>query len=306
MGRPALHLLRSRGLRAVSRGRACRPKRGRAREGDARDPEARDIREVLARRAYPAPPTLAGAQRGTLSRRHRVRILVVVQRYGAEVVGGSESHARVVAHRLAMVNEVEVATTNALDYWSWAPYFAAGESMDGPVRVRRFAVTGLRSTTFKESERHILFEPHTLADEQGWLAMQGPHTPELLEVLGIGLDAPPWHDPEPFRDHYAPRGPLVVYLGQVSEGKAVDELLADWIAYRESGGAGSLVLAGTARMPIPERDDIVALGRVSDEEKYALLEAADALVLPSHLESLGIVLLEAWQVGTPCLVSAKN
>jgi glycosyltransferase involved in cell wall biosynthesis len=318
-----------------------------------------------------------------------VRILVVVQRYGAEVVGGSESHARVVAHRLAMVNEVEVATTNALDYWSWAPHFPVGESMDGPVRVRRFAVTGVRSATFKENERRVLFEPHTLADEQAWLAMQGPHTPELLEflsrdgksydailfytyiyeptaaglplvperaalistahdeeplrlvpyrvlfqlprafgfltpeerdlvharfhnehipseVLGIGLDTPPWHDPKPFREHYGPRGPLVLYLGQVSEGKAVDELIAEWIAYRGAGGSGSLVLAGTARMPIPERDDIVALGRVSDEDKYALLEAADALVLPSHLESLGIVLLEAWQVGTPCLVSAKN
>jgi glycosyltransferase involved in cell wall biosynthesis len=318
-----------------------------------------------------------------------VRILVVVQRYGAEVVGGSESHARVVAQRLAMVNQVEVATTNALDYWSWAPHFPVGESMDGPVRVRRFAVTGMRSPTFKEAERHVLFEPHTRADEEAWLAMQGPHTPDLLEflrrdgksydavlfytyiyeptaaglpliperaalistahdeeplrlvpyralfqlprafgfltpeerdlvhsrfrnehipseVLGIGLDAPPWHDPEPFRDHYAPRGPLVLYLGQVSEGKAVDELIADWIAHRDAGGAGTLVLAGTARMPIPERDDIVSLGRVSEEDKYALLEAADMLVLPSHLESLGIVLLEAWQVGTPCLVSAKN
>jgi glycosyltransferase involved in cell wall biosynthesis len=318
-----------------------------------------------------------------------VRILVVVQRYGAEVVGGSEAHARVVAHRLAMVNEVEVATTNALDYWSWAPHFPAGESMDGPVRVRRFAVTGLRSPTFKEAEHHVYFEPHTLGDEQAWLAVQGPHTPDLLEflhregkaydailfytyiyeptaaglplvperaglistahdeeplrlvpyralfqlprafgyltpeerdmvharfhnehipseVLGIGLEPPPWHDPEPFREHYAPRGPLVLYLGQVSEGKAVDELLEEWIAYREGGGAGSLVLAGTTRMAIPERPDIVPLGRVSDEDKYALLEAADVLVLPSHLESLGIVLLEAWQVGTPCLVSAKN
>jgi glycosyltransferase involved in cell wall biosynthesis len=318
-----------------------------------------------------------------------VRILVVVQRYGAEVVGGSESHARVVAHRLAMVNEVEVATTNAIDYWSWAPHFPVGESMDGPVRVRRFAVTGMRSPTFKEAERHVLFESHTRADEEAWLAIQGPHTPDLLEflrregksydailfytyiyeptaaglpivperaalistahdeeplrlvpyralfqlprafgfltpeerdlvhsrfrnehipseVLGIGLDAPPWHDPEPFRERYAPRGPLVLYLGQVSEGKAVDELIADWARHRDSGGAGTLVLAGTARMPIPERDDLVSLGRVSDEDKYALLEAADVLVLPSHLESLGIVLLEAWQVGTPCLVSAKN
>src|SRR5256712_10768202 len=147
MGGPAVHLLRRRGLRAVSRGRTGRPKRGRARKSDARDPEAGDVREVLARRAHPAPPPLAGAQRGTLSRRHRVRILVVVQRYGAEVVGGSESRARVVAHRLAMVNEVDVATTNALDSWRSAPFFAAGESMAGPGRARRFAVTGLRSTT---------------------------------------------------------------------------------------------------------------------------------------------------------------
>jgi glycosyltransferase involved in cell wall biosynthesis len=318
-----------------------------------------------------------------------VRILVVVQRYGAEVVGGSESHARVGAHRLAKINEVEVATTNALDYWSWAPHFSIGESMDGPVRVRRFAVTGARSPTFKDTERHVLFEPHTLADEQQWLVLQGPHTPSLLEfirergddydailfytyiyeptaaglplvperaalistahdeeplrlapyralfqlprafgfltpeerelvhsrfrnehipseVLGIGLDPPPSHDPTPFREHYAERGPLVLYLGQVSEGKAVDELVADWIAHRDGGGVGSLVLAGTTRMPIPDRDDIVSLGHVSDEDKYALLEAADVLVLPSHLESLGIVLLEAWQVGTPCLVSAKN
>src|SRR5256885_1701145 len=159
-----------------------------------------------------------------------------------------------------MVNEVEVAATNALDYLSLAPPFPVRESLDGTVPVRRFAVSR----------------------------------------------ALPPYGPEPFREHYAPRGPLVLCLGQVSEGKAVDELIADWIAYREGGGAGSLVLAGTARMAIPARDDIVSLGRVSDEDKYALLEAADVLVLPSHLESLGIVLLEAWQVGTPCLVSAKN
>jgi glycosyltransferase involved in cell wall biosynthesis len=318
-----------------------------------------------------------------------MRILVVVQRYGAEVVGGSESHARVVAQRLAKLNDVEVATTTALDYWTWAPHFAVGESLDGPVRVRRFPVASSRSATFKDVERHLLFEPHTLDEERTWLAAQGPHTPELLEflhragksydailfytyiyeptaaglpivaersglvstahdeeplkllpyrslfqlprafgfltieerdlvrsrfhnehipdeVIGIGLDPPPWHDPAPFRERYAPRGPLVAYLGQVSEGKAVDELVADWIAYRADGGGGTLVLAGTPRMALPERDDVVTLGRVSEEDKYALLAAADVLVLPSHLESLGIVLLEAWQVATPCLVSAKN
>ncbi len=318
-----------------------------------------------------------------------MKILVVVQRYGAEVVGGSESHARVVAQRLAKINEVDVATTNALDYWSWAPHFPVGESLDGQVRVRRFAVTGLRSPTFKDAERHVLFEPHTLADEQAWLAMQGPHTPDLLEflrredksydailfytyiyeptalglplvpersalvstahdelplrlapyralfqlprafgaltpeelalirrefhnehipaeILGIGLDAPPAHDAEAFRSRRGLRGPLVLYVGQVTEAKAVDELLAMWSTYRLAKGEGTLVLAGNVLMEVPRRDDVVVLGRVSDAEKWSALAAADALVLPSHLESLGIVLLEAWRVGTPVLVPAWN
>src|SRR5439155_21658222 len=320
-------------------------------------------------------------------RRYRVRILVVVQRYGAEVVGGSESHARVVAHRLAMVNEVEVATTNALDYWSWAPHFPEGDSMDGPVRVRRFAVTGTRSPTFKAAERHVLFEPHTLADEQAWLAMQGPHTPGLLEflrregkaydaalfytyiyeptaaglplvaeraalvstaheeeplrlapyralfqlprafgfltpeerdlvharfhnahipheILGIGMDPARGAD-ESYRSRFAD-GPLIAYVGQVSEGKGVDELVALWDEYRAQGGAGTLAIAGMPRMSLPIRDDIAVLGRVNDAEKWSLLAAADALVLPSRLESLGIVLLQAWQVGTPVLVPRTN
>src|SRR2546423_11100604 len=139
MGRPAVHLLGGRGLRALSRGRAGRAEWRRARESDARDPEARDLREIPARRAHPPSSAVARAQRGTLPRRHRVKILVVVQRYGAEAVGGSEAHARVVAHRLAMVNAAEVATTNALDYWTRSPHLAVGASMDGPVRVRRFA-----------------------------------------------------------------------------------------------------------------------------------------------------------------------
>ena len=58
-----------------------------------------------------------------------VKLLIVVQRYGPEVVGGSESHARTVALRLARTHDVEVATTTALDYWSWAEHYKAGASV---------------------------------------------------------------------------------------------------------------------------------------------------------------------------------
>src|SRR5262249_1111316 len=101
------------------------------------------------------------------------------------------------------------------------------------------------------------------------------------------------------------RGPVVLYLGQVSSAKAVDELLAMWTAYR-AGAEGTLVLAGNVQMEIAPRDGVLVLGRVSEAEKWSALDAADALALPSHLESLGIVLLEAWQAGTPVIVPAWN
>src|SRR5205085_2136277 len=68
----------------------------------------------------------------------------------------------------------------------------------------------------------------------------------------------------------------------------------------------TLVLAGATRMAIPEHDRVRVLGRVSEREKWGALAAADALILPSRFESLGIVLLEAWQAGTPVIVRADN
>lgn len=317
-------------------------------------------------------------------------ILIVVQRFGDEVVGGSEGHARVVASRLARTHRVEVATTTAADYWTWAPYYPSGTSELDGLKVHRFAAEG-RDPEFKAFESKVLNGEHALADESEWLRRQGPHCPQLLEflkddgarydailfytyiyeptalgvaivperaalistahdeaplrlapyralfqlprafgfltpeerdlvhrtfrnehipheTLGLGLDPPGAYDVAAFRAAHQLEGPIVLYLGQVSEGKGCDDLLAAWIAYRSRPKArpATLVLAGTVRMELPDRRDVVALGRVSDAQKYAALAAADALVLPSRFESLGIVLLEAWQVGTPVLVRADN
>lgn len=318
----------------------------------------------------------------------RRRILVVVQRYGAEVLGGSESHARAAAERLARWNEVEVATTTALDHWTWAAHYPVGTSELNGVRIHRFPIAAGRRADYKALEHTVLLEDHSLEDEWTWLRAQGPDAPELLEfvhragpdyqavifytyiypptalglplvperaalvptahdelplrlvpfralfqlprafgfltaeeraivherfrnghisdeILGIGLDPPPHREAGFFREH-APRGPVALYLGQVTEAKAVHELIDAWTAYRGSGGEALLALAGEVRMALPERDDLVVLGRVSEREKWAALASADVLVLPSHVESLGIVLLEAWQVGTPVLVPAWN
>ena len=50
----------------------------------------------------------------------RKRIAIVNQRYGLEVNGGSEYYARLIAEHLKDFYVVDVLTTPALDYDTWA------------------------------------------------------------------------------------------------------------------------------------------------------------------------------------------
>jgi len=98
----------------------------------------------------------------------------------------------------------------------------------------------------------------------------------------------------------------VVYIGRIEEGKSCDLLFESFIEYKNRyGGDVKLVLAGKSIMPIPERDDVVWVGFVSEEEKFALIQHARILVLASHQESLSLVVLEAMKLGVPVIVNAN-
>ena len=68
------------------------------------------------------------------------RVAFVVQRYGADVTGGSEALARAVAERLPSFHDVTVFTTRARDYVTWRNELAGGEREESGVRVLRFPV----------------------------------------------------------------------------------------------------------------------------------------------------------------------
>ncbi|NRF67925.1 glycosyltransferase [Aquincola sp. S2] len=66
------------------------------------------------------------------------RIAIVVQRYGREVNGGAELHARLLAQALRPHYDIDVLTSRALDYRHWHPHFPAGEEALDGCRVLRF------------------------------------------------------------------------------------------------------------------------------------------------------------------------
>ena len=113
-----------------------------------------------------------------------MKVAVVVQRYGAEINGGAELHARYVAEHLARHVEVEVLTTCARDYISWANEYPAGTSREGTVHVHRFPVSRTRSPQeFGAWSKRVFDATHSLNDELAWLEAEGPTSPALVRHL---------------------------------------------------------------------------------------------------------------------------
>lgn len=113
-----------------------------------------------------------------------MRIGIVIQRYGAEVLGGAEQLCRLVAERLATQHQIEVLTTCARDYVTWKNEYAEGPDRVRGVTVRRFASARMRDQeAFNRYSDWIYQNPHARADEQEWLQQQGPWCPALIEYL---------------------------------------------------------------------------------------------------------------------------
>ncbi len=353
-----------------------------------------------------------------------MKLAFIVQRYGTEILGGSEYHCRLVAERLASKHEVEVLTTCARDYITWKNEYPQGSDRIRGVTVRRFAVSETRDiASFNQFSEWIFANAHTREHEMEWLRRQGPWSPALLEhikrhhqaydalifftylyaptVLGLQIapsrsilvptahDEPAIHlgiykdvftlpaaiaynteverrfltthfsiralaeetigcgvdllhgrhephdygpegqpleepdiadaksDDEPLPPHISARGAMfrrrhrlygsfALYGGRIDPGKGCEELIEYFSTYVQGGGDSSLVLMGVKLMQLPEERWIRFAGLLSERERLHALEAATIVVVPSPYESLSLLALEAFAVGTPVLCNARS
>ncbi len=349
-----------------------------------------------------------------------MRIAFIIQRYGSEILGGSEYHCRLIAERLAGRHDVEVLTTCARDYITWNNEYPEGTDRVRGVSVRRFASAHPRDiAAFNRYSDWIFNNPHSREDEIEWLEQQGPWCPALVEHLernhqsydalifftylyaptvlglrvapgksilvptahdepaihlgiyqemfalpsaiaynteverrfltggfpiraaaqetvGCGVDLPrhsPVRGPEPdaadadedaaragesskgrwatpargaaFRGRHKIHGPFALYGGRIEKGKGCEELIEYFGTYHAEGGHLTLALMGVKLMPLPEEPYIRFAGLLSERERLQALEAATVVVVPSPFESLSLMAIEAFAVGTPVLANAR-
>ncbi|HEX7778359.1 MAG TPA: hypothetical protein VF424_03920, partial [Vicinamibacterales bacterium] len=113
-----------------------------------------------------------------------MKIAVVVQRYGADINGGAELHARYIAEHLARHATVEVLTTCASDYITWRNALPAGDELVHGIKVRRFPVTKERDPdSFGKLSLRVFSQRHSLRHELAWLDAEGPTSPALIEFI---------------------------------------------------------------------------------------------------------------------------
>ena len=354
-----------------------------------------------------------------------MKLAFVIQRYGTEILGGSEYHCRLIAERLAQRHDVEVLTTCARDYVTWKNEYPEGSDRIKGVTVRRFANTQTRDIqSFNRYSDWIFNNPHSHAEEMDWLKQQGPWCPALIEhlkrnhasydvlifftylyaptVLGVAVDpgrsllVPTAHDepairldiykelftlpaaiaynteverrflaanfsiravaeetvgcgvdlpqqsqpyssgaaarpapedgedeaddegePARFPSHLSARGAVfrrrhrlhgafALYGGRIDPGKGCEELIEYFSSYVDQGGDAILALMGVKLMKLPEEPFIRFAGLLSERERLQALEAATVVVVPSPYESLSLLALEAFAVGTPVLANARS
>ena len=141
-----------------------------------------------------------------------MKLGIVVQRYGPDINGGAELHARFVAEHLARHHEVEVLTTCARDYVSWKNELESGLTSVNGVPVRRFRVRRERDPDdFGRRSTRVFERRHSVADELGWLESEGPSSPELIRHIRSHAPSFDYFVFFSYRYHHAYHGARAAY-----------------------------------------------------------------------------------------------
>jgi glycogen(starch) synthase len=174
-------------------------------------------------------------------------------------------------------------------------------------RPRRQITNYLLHAPLRYVDRFVASSQHEL----GLLGRMG-FAPERCEVIPLWIeDLPPREPDESVLAGL--RGPIVLFIKQLTPRTGYDVLVealpkvvaqhptATLVVVSHNPAKQAEMQARAAALGVAS--NLHFAGRVSEEQKLALLRAAQCIVLPSRYEGFGLPLLEAMQAGVPPVAS---
>ncbi len=124
-------------------------------------------------------------------------------------------------------------------------------------------------------------------------------------IGGIGVEVPQDADGNRFKEKYG-LSDYILYAGRIDTGKNCHTLFAYFDLYKKRNSRDvKLVLIGKEIINVPQREDMISLGFVSETDKYDAMAGAKLMVMPSQYESLSIVVLESMELGVPVAINGE-
>lgn len=122
------------------------------------------------------------------------------------------------------------------------------------------------------------------------------------DIAGVGFDQPVLAN-----NDLKINCKYILFAGRVNKGKGCQELIDYFIYYKSLYKSDlKLILVGNVFMNVnkyAENKDVIFTGFISEEEKNAYIQNCEALMMPSRLESLSMITLEAMIMGKPTLAT---
>ena len=154
--------------------------------------------------------------------------------------------------------------------------------------------------------KHILYNT---PEEMRFANHQFPQTVDIPhDIVGVGVDTKlELTEPKSLAHRNLKiDSPYILYLGRIDESKGCLNLCHYFVNFVvKTRSKLKLIFAGKKVCDLPNREDVMHVGFVSDKEKIQLIENALVVCIPSLFESLSMVLLEAWSLETPTLVNGN-
>lgn len=245
----------------------------------------------------------------------------------AWVLGMQTGMLRAAAQRVGPVDVV-----HAHDWVTAHAGVALREALEAPAMLATIHAT--------EAGRHQGWLPGPLSDAihsvEHWLVHEAQRVivcsqhmrREVVQLFGLpservraipnGIDLRRWRTTAArtarTRDHHAPHGPLVAFVGRLEWEKGVHTLLDALPRLRRRHPGLRAVIAGSggheAALVSQSRDRRLGravdfVGWLPESDLHALIAAADVLVVPSLYEPFGMVAVEGAALRTP-LVAART